>query len=188
MALLLMLVSGALGGLIGYDVAASKCIQSNSNVPDTTWFTITETKYIPSPPDTVMVVKYKTVQVPVAAVNIDSTADSARVTLPFEQHLTHIAGIADVWHSGYKSMIDSVRAYETTTVKVVEKPYPVYKMPLVTAELGCAALHRGETIAPYLVGGASLNMTRTNLSVFGAWGYGEYGVGVKLTYRFDIIR
>lgn len=126
--LLLVIVSGLLGGMIGYNRAKAKCQTQTGTVSDTTWFTLTEEIPVPSPPDTVTKVVTKVVQVPLTDVEVDTDVDSARITLPFEQHHAQLGDVADVWYSGYDAKIDSATIYKHQQT-VIEQHYITQPSP-----------------------------------------------------------
>ena len=83
----------------------------------------TDTVRLPAPPpDTVTKTEYKTVLVPLNDVEVDTDVDSARVTLPFEQHHAQLEDVADVWYSGYDAKIDSAIIYKHQQT-VIEQHY-----------------------------------------------------------------
>lgn len=135
-ALMLLLAGCAIGYLLH-----PKCqpVTNCDGLPpsDTTWFTITETITVPSPPDTIMKILYKVVTVPLEAVEHDTAVDSARVTLPFERHHAAIEDVAEVWYSGFQAQIDSAVAYRHHTTEIVDH-YITIQPPanLVTASAG----------------------------------------------------
>lgn len=98
----------------------------------------TDTIKLPAPPpDTVTKTEYKTVLVPLNDVEVDTDVDSARVTLPFEQHHAQLEDVADVWYSGYDAKIDSAIVYKHSQT-VIEQHYitPSAKHNIIAVEAG----------------------------------------------------
>ena len=122
LALMVLLTGGVIGGFVGFDKGKARCDELQ---PDTVRIETTDTCYIPSPPDTVTNVITKVVTVPLSDVEVDSDVDSARITLPFEQHQAHLEDVADVWVSGYQVKIDSAVVYKHHTTEIINKPYSV---------------------------------------------------------------
>lgn len=118
MAILLMLVSGFLGGWIGYQKGKSFCdVSTNDTIIIDHW----DTAYLASPPDTVTNTITKVVKVSVHDTATNTFGDSVQVELPFDQHLAHLEDVADVWYSGYQAKIDSAKIYRHDVVKIVEQ-------------------------------------------------------------------
>lgn len=158
-------------------------------VPDTTWFTLTEEIPVPSPPDTVYKTEYKTVKVPLH--DTIALVDSVWVTLPFERHFSRLDSVADVWYSGYEAKIDSARVYKHTVVQVVTQNQVeyIYKMPRLTLDIGAGAMWHENTVKPYAIGKLTLNRPHTTFAAFGAINqHGEWGAGLNVTYRLNIVR
>lgn len=184
--LLLMFVSGILGGLLGYNRGKAVC---ESYVPDTVRIETTDTCYLPSPPDTVTNVITKVVTVPLSDVEVDNDVDSARVSLPFEQHQAHLEDVADVWVSGYMVKIDSAVVYKHHTTEIIRQPYEVARTPRLTTEIGAAAFYCDGMVNPCLVGEIRYNAQKTTFSAFGAIDHeGRWAAGVGVTYRLNIIK
>ena len=98
----------------------------------------TDTVRIPAPPpDTVTKTITKVVQVPLTDVEVDTDVDSARITLPFEQHHAQLGDVADVWYSGYDAKIDSATIYKHQQT-VIEQHYitPPAKPNIIAVEAG----------------------------------------------------
>ena len=117
--LILMLIAFSLGCLVGYYKG------KESFVPETDTIVIhtTDTLRLPAPPpDTVTKTITKIVQVPLTDVEVDTDVDSARITLPFEQHHAQLGDVADVWYSGYQAKIDSATIYKHQQT-VIEQHY-----------------------------------------------------------------
>lgn len=186
-ALLLILVSGLLGGIVGYNNGKAGCrgVEPDTIVLHTT-DTITLTEKIH---DTVTKTYYKTIQVPFSVVEVDTVVDSVRVTLPFERHFASLDSVADVWYSGYDAKIDSAVVYKHTTTQIIHQPYEVARMPRLTLDVGAAAFYSEKSINPCLVGEMRYNAKHTTFSAFGAVNHeGKWGAGIGVTYRMNIIK
>ena len=144
--LLLVVMAGLLGGIIGYD----KGKQSASVVPkhDTIRITKTEKHFIVSPPDTVTQTKIKYVPVPEYIHDKDTIFDTIMVKLPFEQHFTKLADVADVWFSGFEPRIDSAITYRHHTTEIIyqtiQEPSPKNMISVTAGAVDASAgyMHR----------------------------------------------
>ena len=186
-ALLLMLVSGLLGGIVGYNRGKAGC---QGMEPDTivlhTTDTITLTEKIH---DTITQTYYKTIQVPFYVVDTDTIVDSVWVSLPYERHFASLDSVADVWYSGYDAKIDSAVVYKHTTTQIIKQPYEVARMPRLTLDVGAAAFYTDKSINPCLVGEMRYNAKHTTFSAFGAVNHkGEWVAGVGVMYRMNLIK
>lgn len=138
--------------------------------------------------DTTVLTYYKTIQVPLTAVEVDTVVDSVRVTLPFERHFAKLEDVADVWYSGYEARIDSAVVYKHHTTEIVNHFREVAKMPRLTFDLGAAAFYCDKQVNPFLVGEMHYNASKTTFSAYGAVNHeGNWGVGIGVTYRINII-
>ena len=89
----------------------------------------TDTIQLPAPPpDKVTKTITKVVKVPLTDVEVDTDVDSARITLPFEQHHAQLGDVADVWYSGYDAKIDSATIYKHQQT-VIEQHYITQPAP-----------------------------------------------------------
>jgi len=139
--------------------------------------------------DTTVLTYYKTIQVPLTIVEVDTVVDSVRVTLPFERHFAKLEDVADVWYSGYEAKIDSAVVYKHTTTQIIHQPYEVVKMPRLTLGLGAAAFYCNKRVNPFLVGEMRYNAPKTTFTAFGGVNHeGKWGVGVGVTYRMNLIK
>lgn len=117
LAFVLMIAAFSFIGGCSWHAANTRQEAEHITVTDTTWFTITETKMVPSPPDTVIDVKWKVSKVP--QYDTIHSVDSVWVVLPFEQHFARIDDVANVWYSGYEARIDSAMVFKTKTTEIV---------------------------------------------------------------------
>lgn len=139
--------------------------------------------------DTTVLTYYKTIQVPLTVVEVDTVVDSVRVTLPFERHFAKLEDVADVWYSGYEARIDSAVVYKHHTTEIVKQPYEVAKMPRLMLGLGVAAFYCDKRINPFLVGEMRYNAPKTTFTAFGGIDHeGRWGAGVGVTYRINLIK
>lgn len=183
--LLLMFVSGILGGMIGFQRGKGVCA---AYVPDTIRIEHWDTTYLPSPPDTVTNEITKVVTVPLSDVEIEPGVDSAQVTLPFEQHHASLEDVADIWYSGYQARIDSAIVYQHHTTEIIKQPYEVARMPRFTADIGAAAFYCDGKVNPCLVGEIRYNAAKTTFSAFGTIDHeGRWAAGVGVTYRLNLL-
>ena len=162
-ALMLMSVAFSFGWLAGKRKANGYDLKP---VPDTTWFTITETKIIPSPPDTVMLTHTKVVKVPLHDTVTKTLVDSVWVSLPFEQHFANLDDVADVWYSGFQAKIDSAVVYKRTVTEIIRQPYEVKPPPnlvMVQAGITDASLTYLHRLGRSLWAGASAGSTYTGI-------------------------
>ena len=118
-AMLLMLVFGALGGWIGYQTGISNC---KGIFNDTVIIEHWDTAFIESPPDTVTVTKTKVVKALVHDTTTKTITDSVLVELPFEQRYAKLGDFAEVWYSGFQAKIDSARAFRHTITEIIHEP------------------------------------------------------------------
>ena len=150
--LLLILFAGLLGGFIGYDKGIARC--EGLPRPDTVKIEHHDTTFLPSPPSVVTKTIIKPVKVPVH----DTVRDSVWVDLPFEQHFSSLADVADVWYSGYEAKIDSAYCYHHHTYEVIYNTTvePAAKnMVMVTAGAKDASLSYLRRIGPVWIGAAA---------------------------------
>ena len=185
---LMLLLAGVLIGRLTKSQTVTNC-NPLPPVPDTTWFTITETVAVPSPPDTVTNTVTKYVPVPQYIHGTDTITDTITVPLPFEQHFAKIDDVADVWFSGYQTKIDSAVAYRHVTTEIIKQPYEVARMPRLTLDVGAAAFYSDKSINPCLVGEMRYNAAKTTWSAYVAINQeGKGGAGVGVTYRLNLIK
>lgn len=139
--------------------------------------------------DTITQTYWKTIQVPFYVVEVDTVVDSVRITLPYERHFASLDSVADVWYSGYDAKIDSAVVYKHTITQIIKQPYEVARIPRLTLDLGAAAFYTDKSINPCLVGEMRYNAKHTTFSAFGAVNHkGEWGAGIGVTYRMNIIK
>ena len=186
-ALLLMLVSGLLGGIVGYNRGKTGC---QGVEPDTIVLHTTDTIILTEKiHDTITKTYWKTIQVPLTVVEVDTVVDSVRVTLPYERHFASLDSVADVWYSGYDAKIDSAVVYKHTTTQIIRQPYEVARMPRLTLDFGAAAFYNNKRVNPCLVGEMRYNAKHTTFSAFGAVNHkGTWGARVGVTYRMNLIK
>ena len=62
-------------------------------------------------------------------------------------------------------------------------------MPRLTLDLGAGAMWHDDAVKPYAIGKLSLNQPRTTFTAFGAVNHeGEWGAGLTVTYRLNLIK
>lgn len=163
---------------------------SQPPVADTVRLERTDTCWLPSPPDTVTKTEYKTVLVPAGDVEIDTDVDSARVTLPFEQHHAQLEDVADVWYSGYMAKIDSARVYKTTVTEIIRQPYEVTvpKNPLLTLDVGIGN-HEWKSLDPYVFARATINADKWKIEPYVGYTYSKQPMfGLSVSRSFILIK
>ena len=138
LAIIIVLLAALLTALgLGIRIGATMTEQPEPTVVRDTIRT-TDTIQLPAPPpDTVTKTITKVVQVPLTDVEVDTDVDSARITLPFEQHHAQLGDVADVWYSGYDAKIDSATIYKHQQT-VIEQHYitPPAKPNIIAVEAG----------------------------------------------------
>lgn len=121
-ALLLMLVSGLLGGIIGYNRGARHC----EELPPADTIVIHKT-------DTVTLVevrvdsliRYVTRLYPVTIHDTIVNDGTIYAELPYEHRFLSQPDTLDIWYSGVDPTIDSVRMYLHHTTEIIRQPYAV---------------------------------------------------------------
>ena len=197
-ALLLMLVSGLLGGIVGYNRGKAGC---QGMEPDTTTIVTTDTLSIQGTavrPDADSLIRIDSVPYPVPIpypvpqyVDGDTIIihDTVAVYLAREHRLFSIQDTLDVWYSGIDPKIDSINLYYHHTTEIIKQPYEVARMPRLTLDVGAAAFYTDNSINPCLVGEMRYNAKHTTFSAFGAVNHkGEWGAGIGVTYRMNLIK
>ena len=115
--------------------------------------------------------------------------DTMYVTLPYEHRYYSVPDTLDVWYSGVDPHIDSARVYEHHTTEIIRQPYEVAKMPRLTLDFGASAIYYEKQVFPFLIGEMRYNAKKTTWSAYGAVNQkGKFGVGIGVSYRFDIIK
>ncbi len=151
-------------------------------VADTVTIDHWDTAYIPSPPDTVTKEFTKVVKVPVYVPGEEkSSVDSTWAILTYEQHLTHIDSVADIYHSGYDSKIDSVIAYKHHTTQIIKQPYEVFKTPRLTVDLGVGN-HKWDQLDPYVFAKATVAAGNWKIEPYAGYTYSQqpmFGISVS---------
>lgn len=160
--------------------------------PDTVLLHITDTLRLVKTQqihDTVTNTIVQVVQVPMDAVDIDPSVDSALVSLPFEQHFVSLDSVADIWFSGYKAQIDSAVVYKHTITHVIQQPFEVSKLPRVTLDVGVGAFYHSERVNPYLLGELCYNRPKATFSAYGVINHeGAWAAGLNVSYRLNLIK
>lgn len=187
-ALLLMLVSGLLGGVIGYNKGKAQCEPITS---DTIVIERIDTVTLVEPRDTLTRIVWKPYPVAVHDTTLitQHTTDSIFISLPYQYRYYSKPDTLDIWYSGVDPRIDSARVYMHHTTEIVNHIAEVSKMPRLTAELGAGAAYHENKVNPYAVAKMSYNTKHTTFSAFGAINHeGRWAAGGQITYRMNIIR
>ena len=185
--LLLMLVSGILGGLLGYQKGKTSFKMPD---PDTLRIEHWNTTYIPSPPDTVTKEFTKVVKVPLYVPGEEKpSVDSTWAVLTYEQHFARLDSVADVWVSGYDVKFDSARVYKHTVTEIIRQPYEVMvpKEPVLTLDVGIGN-HQWQTLDPYVFAKATVKIDRWKIEPYVGYTYSKQPMaGVGVSWSFVIV-
>jgi hypothetical protein len=191
LALALMLAAG----LMLASFAAGWCMRGENNrqqpppVPDTTWFTLTDTVTLVGPRDSLTRIVWKPYPVHDTTFVIRHTTDSVFVMLPYEHRHLHRPDTLDVWYSGVDARIDSATVYYHHTTEIVHHLPDVRKMPRLTAGVGCGAIYQEKRVNAYLFGEMRYNAPKTTFGTFAAIDpTGQWCAGASVSYRFDLSR
>lgn len=195
-ALLLMLVSGLLGGIVGYNRGKAGC---QGVELDTITITKIDSMGIQGTavrPDADSLIRIDSVPYPVpypVPQYVDGETivvhDTIVVYLAREHRLFSVEDTLDVWYSGVDPKIDSINLYYHHTTQIIKQPYEVARMPRLTLDLGAAAIYHERQVFPCLVGEMRYNAKHTTFSAFGAVNHkGEWGAGVGVCYRMNLIK
>lgn len=188
-ALLLMVVSGVLGGIIGYNRGNAHC--EELPLSDTVVIHTTDTVTLVEPRDTLISVIWKPYPVAVHDTTwiVKHTTDSIFISLPYEHRYWQAKDTLEIWHSGIESRIDSAKIYNRHTTELIKQPYEVVKMPLLTLDAGVAAFYQYDQVFPCAVAEMRYNASKTTFSAFGAIDHRKrWMVGGSVTYRMNIIK
>lgn len=185
-ALLLMVVSGILGGIIGYNRGARHC----GELPPADTVVVTKIDTVTLVGEKIdSVIRYVSRPYPVAVHDTIIKGDTLYVNLPYEHRYWVAKDTLEIWHSGIESRIDSAKIYNRHTTEIIKQPYEVVKMPRLTADIGVAAFYYDKSINPFLVGEMRYNAPKTTFSAFGGIDHqGRWGAGASVTYRINIIK
>lgn len=188
---MLAILVALLGGVAGWCMRGENNRQQPPPVPDTTWFTFTDTVTLVGPRDSLTRIVWKPYPVAVHDTTfvIRHTTDSIFITLPYEHRHLHRPDTLDVWYSGVDARIDSAKVYDHHTTKIINHIAEVSKMPRLTAGVGVGAMYAEKRVNPYLFGEIRYNAQKTTFTAFGGINHeGKWGAGGSVSYRFDIIR
>lgn len=185
MALLLMLVSGILGGIIGHNKGVKSCAP---RVTDTIVINKTDTvTLVGNKVDSLIRIVDRPYPVPVT--DTFWRDDTMFVSLPYEHRYYCAEDTLEVWYSGVDPKIDSAIVYMHHTTEIIRQSYDIAKIPRLTADIGVSALYYDRRINPFVVGEIRYNSDRTTWSVYGAVNHEcEWGAGIGVSYRFDILK
>lgn len=184
----LALLIALLGGVAGWCMRGEKKQTQPPPIPDTTWFTITDTVTLVEPRDSLTRIVWKPYPVHDTTFVIRHTTDSIFVMLPYEHRHLHRPDTLDVWYSGVDARIDSATVYYHHTTELIRQPYEVPKMPRLTAGVGVGAFYQEKRVNAYLFGEMSYNATKTTFGAFAAIDpTGQWCAGATVSYRLNII-
>lgn len=173
----------------GWKAGRREIRQDEANhVPDTTWFTITDTVTLVEPMiDTLIRIVNR--PYPVAVVDTFWHNDTMFVMLPYEHRHWSQPDTLDIWYSGVDPSIDSARVYMTHTTEIIRQKQDVYKMPRLTLDAGVGAMWHENRVNPYLLGELRYNAPKVTFAGFGGINHeGDWAAGLNVTYRFNIIK
>ena len=185
----LAILVALLGGVAGWCVRGEK--KHPLPVADTVVITTTDTVTLVGPRDTLVRFAWKPYPVAVHDTTFVTrhTTDSVFISLPYQYRHLSKPDTLDVWYSGVDPRIDSAVVYMRHTTEIIKQPYEVARMPRVTLDVGCGAFYAENNVNPYLLGEMRYNAQKTSWQVYGAVNHeGRCGVGVGVSYRFNIIR
>ena len=186
----LAIIVALLGGVAGW------CLRGNMRgekkqpppVPDTTWFTLTDTVTLVGPRDSLTRIVWKPYPVHDTCFIIRHTTDSIFIMLPYEHRHLHRPDTLDVWYSGVDARIDSATVYYHHTTEVVNHFADVSKMPRLTAGVGCGAFYQEKRVNAYLFGEMRYNAPKTTFGTFAAIDpTGQWCAGATVSYRLDLL-
>lgn len=186
----LAILIALLGGVAGW------CMRGNMRgekkhpppVPDTTWFTLTNTVTLVGPRDSLTRIVWKPYPVHDTTFVIRHTTDSIFVMLPYEHRHLHRPDTLDVWYSGVDARIDSATVYYHHTTELIRQPYEVPKTPRLTAGVGCGAFYQEKRVNAYLFGEMRYNAPKTTFGTFAAIDQtGQWCAGASVSYRLDLL-
>ena len=188
-ALLIALLGGVAGWCMRGNMRGEK--KQPPPVPDTTWFTLTDTVTLVGPRDSLTRIVWK--PYPVAAHDttfvIRHTTDSIFIMLPYEHRHLHRPDTLDVWYSGVDARIDSATVYYHHTTELIRQPYEVPKTPRLTAGLGCGAMYAEKRVNAYLFGEIRYNAPKTTFGTFAAIDQnGRWCLGGEVCWRLTLLK
>lgn len=187
----LALLIAIIGGAAGWCMRGARIQPQVPPVPDTTWFTLTDTVTLVEPRvDTL--VRFVDRLYPVAVHDttwvVRHTTDSIWITLPYQHRHYSQPDTLEVWYSGVDPKIDSARVYMHHTTEIIKQPYEVARMPRLTLDLGAAAFYSDKRVNPCLVGEMRYNAPRTTFGTFTAIDpTGQWCAGASVSYRLNVV-
>ena len=184
----LAILVALLGGVAGWCMRGEYNRQQPPPVPDTTWFTLTNTVTLVGPSDSLTRIVWKPYPVHDSIFVTQHTTDSIFIMLPYEHRHLNRPDTLDVWYSGIDPKIDSINLYYHHTTELIRQPYEVPKMPRLTAGVGCGAFYQEKRVNAYLFGEIRYNAPKTTFGTFAAIDQtGRWCAGASVSYRLDIL-
>lgn len=184
----LAILVALLGGVAGWCMRGEYNRQQPPPVPDTTWFTLTNTVTLVGPSDSLTRIVWKPYPVHDTTFVTQHTTDSIFIMLPYEHRHLNRPDTLDVWYSGVDARIDSAKVYYHHTTEVIRQPYEVFKTPRLTAGVGCGAFYQEKRVNAYLFGEMRYNAPKTTFGAFAAIDQtGRWCAGASVSYRLDIL-
>lgn len=177
-----------IGGVAGWCMRGENNRQQPPPVPDTTWFTLTDTVTLVGPRDSLTRIVWKPYPVHDTTFVIRHTTDSIFIMLPYEHRHLHRPDTLDVWYSGVDARIDSATVYYHHITEVINHFADVSKMPRLTAGVGCGAFYQEKRVNAYLFGEMRYNAPKTTFGTFAAIDpTGQWCAGATVSYRLDLL-
>ena len=183
----LAIIIALMGGVAGWCLRGENNRQQPPPVPDTTWFTLTDTVTLVGPRDSLTRIVWKPYPVHDTTFVIRHTTDSIFIMLPYEHRHLHRPDTLDVWYSGVDARIDSATVYYHHTTELIRQPYEVPKMPRLTAGVGCGAFYQEKRVNAYLFGEMRYNTKKSTFAARAAIDQnGRWCVGGEVGWRFTL--
>lgn len=185
----LAILIALLGGVAGWCMRGGGEKQTQPPpIPDTTWFTLTDTVTLVGPRDSLTRIVWKPYPVHDTCFITRHTTDSVFIMLPYEHRHLHRPDTLDVWYSGVDARIDSATVYFHHTTELIRQPYEVFKTPRLTAGVGCGAFYQEKRVNAYLFGEMRYNAQKTTFGTFAAIDpTGQWCAGATVSYRLDLL-
>lgn len=185
----LALLVAILGGVAGWCMRGARIQPQVPPVPDTTWFTLTDTVTLVGPRDSLTRIVWKPYPVHDTTFIVHDTAtDSIFVKLPYEHRHLHCPDTLDVWYSGVDTHIDSAMVYVYNTTEIINHYTEIKKTPRLTADVGVGASYQHKRVNTYLFGEVRYNAPRTTFGTFAAIDpTGQWCAGASVSYRLNVV-
>lgn len=108
--------------------------------------------------------------------------------LPITQRWYHEDSLCDVWVSGYEPKMDSLHLYQKHTTEIIRETKVDYKMPRLTAEVGCGAFYLPNRLVRSVGAEVSYNADKLTIGAFADYTTEKKPIfGLKASYRFNLV-